>query len=45
MLLVLLLTQLSLLIHRLEPQPSALVILRELADIHGHACFVINQRQ
>ena len=45
MLLVLLLTQLTLLIHRLEPQPSALVILREFADIHGHARFVINQRQ
>ena len=45
MLLVLLLTQFSLLIHRLEPQPSALVILRELADIHGHACLIVNQRQ
>ena len=45
MLLVLLLTQFPLLIHCLEPQPSALVILRELADIHGHARFVINQRQ
>ena len=45
MLLVLLLTQFPLLIHCLEPQPSALVILRELADIHGYARFVINQRQ
>ena len=44
MLLVLLLTQFPLLIHRLEPQPSALVILRELADIHGHARLIVNQR-
>ena len=39
------LTQFPLLIHSLEPQPSALVILRELADIHGHARFIVNQRQ
>ena len=45
MLLVLLLTQLTFLIHRQEPQPSALVILRELADIHGHARLIVNQRQ
>ena len=45
MFLVLLLTQFPLLIHRLEPQPSALVILRELADIHRHARLIINQRQ
>ena len=45
MLLVLLLTQLTLLIHRQEPQPSALIIPRELADIHGHARFIVNQRQ
>ena len=45
MFLVLLLTQFPLLIHRLEPQPSALVILRELADIHRHARFIIDQRQ
>ena len=45
MLLVLLLTQFPLFIHRLEPQPSSLVILRELADIHRHARLVINQRQ
>ncbi len=39
----LLLTLLSFLVYRFQPQPFALVIFGEFADVHGNSRLVINE--